>query len=96
MTSSATTYIRLTYTKINAFISPAHRIMSHLEPTASKKTTQPVVPTALPSVDSAPRDTPVCFSGKEDDCALVSSAPASLQGSTRGSATRQATRRPEA
>ena len=82
VTSSSTTHIRLTYTKINAFISPAHRIISQLEPTASKET---IVPTSLPSVDSAPRDSPACFSGKEYDCALVNSAPASLQGLARAS-----------
>ena len=85
VTSSSTTHIRLTYTEIDALISPTHRIMSQLEPTASKETAQPTVPTLPSLVDSTPRGTPACFSGKESDCARVNSAPASSQGSARGS-----------
>ncbi|KAL1755488.1 hypothetical protein FB107DRAFT_274791 [Schizophyllum commune] len=56
--------------------------MSQLELTASKETTQPIVPTSLPSVDSAPRDTPACFSGKEYDC---DTPPGSLRASRTSS-----------
>ncbi|KAI5831731.1 hypothetical protein K523DRAFT_350488 [Schizophyllum commune Tattone D] len=58
--------------------------MSQREPTALKETAHPTVPTLPSLVDSTPRDTPACFSGKEYDCAIVNSAPASLQGSARG------------